>query len=241
MQAKPNELIPGSAATNNEMDDMFSGLGLGSYVKKDSGAVAMGLMSQDNNSTASTSPAVAMGASGAADGKGLTLEEKRRLVRESENLQKHQRQAHIIPSPAAAPQRPNQPRDLTQSLMEKNLTQMHSSQSMSSMQLQQQQQQPSPFGAMNTSPSLFNNASSSSSQWGNFSQAPVPMQQQQKKPDLSAFDSLLSMPSSSSQQRQSMNSMMTPATTMSMANTQQQNKSTAAKPLSNSDISDLLG
>ena len=49
---KPGELVPSSGleAANSTTDQMFAGLGLGSYVsKKDTGAIATGLMS-DNKS-----------------------------------------------------------------------------------------------------------------------------------------------------------------------------------------------
>ena len=52
MQMKPGELVPSSGleAANSTTDQMFAGLGLGSYVsKKDTGAIATGLMS-DNKS-----------------------------------------------------------------------------------------------------------------------------------------------------------------------------------------------
>ena len=51
MQTKPGELVPASnIAPSNEMDQMFAGLGLGSYVsKKDTGAIATGLMSNEKS------------------------------------------------------------------------------------------------------------------------------------------------------------------------------------------------
>ena len=52
MQIKPGELVSSSdlEAANSTTDQMFAGLGLGSYVsKKDTGAIATGLMS-DNKS-----------------------------------------------------------------------------------------------------------------------------------------------------------------------------------------------
>ena len=51
MQTKPGELVPASnLKPSNEMDDMFAGLGLGSFVsKKDTGAIATGLMSNDRS------------------------------------------------------------------------------------------------------------------------------------------------------------------------------------------------
>ena len=49
MQTKPNQLVSAPAAGGggaNDGDDLFAGLGLGDYVaKKDTGAIATGLMS----------------------------------------------------------------------------------------------------------------------------------------------------------------------------------------------------
>ena len=77
-------------------------------------------------------------------------------------------------------------------------------------------------------------------------------QQQRPKPDLSAFDSLLSMPSSQKsapmgqQQAQARPMMMGGSMGMGMLSPQQQHQqqlapSQAAKPLSSNDINDLLG
>ena len=51
MQTKPGELVPSSnLEPKSEMDQMFAGLGLGSYVsKKDTGAIATGLMSNNTS------------------------------------------------------------------------------------------------------------------------------------------------------------------------------------------------
>ena len=51
MQTKPGELVPSSnLEPKSEMDQMFAGLGLGSYVsKKDTGAIATGLMSNNKS------------------------------------------------------------------------------------------------------------------------------------------------------------------------------------------------
>ena len=51
MQTKPGELVSSSnLEPKSEMDQMFAGLGLGSYVsKKDSGAIATGLMSNNTS------------------------------------------------------------------------------------------------------------------------------------------------------------------------------------------------
>ena len=98
----------------------------------------------------------------------------------------------------------NLSKDLTQTLMDKNLSLMKSSQSMSTMQPNYN------LGMMNTSPSLGAGFSANASTgWGGFAQAPSAGtapgmnpgitlgSMPQSKPDLSAFDSLLSMPSSS--------------------------------------------
>ena len=57
LQTKPGELVPSSTLEpSNEMDQMFAGLGLGSYVsKKDTGAIATGLMSSTKSQVHYTS------------------------------------------------------------------------------------------------------------------------------------------------------------------------------------------
>merc|ERR1712048_1536767 len=109
----------------------------------------------------------------------------------------------------------SKPKDLTDTLMSQNLGQMRVSQSMN--QFPQPPQSSSSTMGMGMTPSP---SPSGTSQWGSFSQAPAvpmmprpsmpqnPQMQQQPRPNMSAFDSLLSMPSQ--QIKTSMNAMTTP-------------------------------
>ena len=46
LQTRPNQLVSSTAVGASDSDDLFAGLGLGDYVaKKDTGAIATGLMS----------------------------------------------------------------------------------------------------------------------------------------------------------------------------------------------------
>lgn len=58
MQTKPNQLVSASAAGSaSDGDDLFAGLGLGDYVaKKDTGAIATGLMAPKAPAMAATAP-----------------------------------------------------------------------------------------------------------------------------------------------------------------------------------------
>ena len=60
MQTKPNQLVSAPAASTAKAidgDDVFAGLGLGDYVaKKDTGAIATGLMAPKAPAMAATAP-----------------------------------------------------------------------------------------------------------------------------------------------------------------------------------------
>ena len=90
VQARSDQLV--AAPTKpHEMDDMFTGLGLGSYVqKKDTGAIATGLMASSKGT-----PSMSAGSQkAAADGVGnegnqnLSLEDKKRMMQQSEQMQR---------------------------------------------------------------------------------------------------------------------------------------------------------
>jgi hypothetical protein len=256
MQTKSNQLISAPPASGTD-DDMFTGLGLGDYVaKKDTGAIATGLMSQKSPAMYATAPTASSTTS-----KNLSLEDKRRLAMEAESLQRFKPSPMVMaPSSQATSQAKPRSRDLTDTLMSKNLGQMNISQSMN--------QFPSTSGGtMSASPS-FGMASQPASHWGNFSQAgPMGFQagstgpqassmgpnarlgqqavspgspQQQLKPDLSSFDRLLSMPSQQ-QPKKSMGAMMTPMGSANAVNTNAHlAASTGVKSLTANDISDFL-
>ena len=62
MQTKPNQLV--SAAPATDSDDLFAGLGLGDYVaKKDTGAIATGLMAPKAPAAAAMAAAPVRGGS----------------------------------------------------------------------------------------------------------------------------------------------------------------------------------
>ncbi len=241
MQTKPNELI--SAPASGSGDDVFAGLGLGDYVKKkDTGAIATGLLAAAESTGSSGS--ISGPPASAVTGGGLSLEEKRRLAMEADSMQKFKPASSggggLTPQVAPSQAKTSQPRDLTDTLMSQNLNQMRVSQSMS------QFSSPSSTAPMAQSPSMsfgMQPQASSSTQWGNFSQAPSssmarPSLQPQSKPDLSAFDSLLSMPSQ--QQKPSMNAMRPAQMGPVAAQRQTSPNPSGAKTLTASELSDFL-
>lgn len=213
-QLKPDQLVPhNDNKAAGDSDSMLAGLGLGSYVeKKDSQAIATGLMTSNH-------PPGGVSTAGAISGGGLSLDEKRRMAQQGEALQRLNKPPQMTMQAQKAPTR-----DLTRSLMDKNLNQMN-----------------------------FSTSAASNSNWANFTSAPAmqqqhtpnftpysttpQQQQQQPKPDLSAFDNLLTMPSSSS--RQSMGSMMSPMNPPPQTTSNQANNK-PVKSLTANDISDLL-
>lgn len=223
-QVRPDQLIANPSASTSAMDDMFSGLGLGSYVqKKDTGAIATGLMS-------SYSPDMSQTQGQPSQNKVMSLEEKRRLAQQSESIKKLNHQPQLSPAPASsmAPRMSSSGmggKDLTSSLMERNLSQMKSSQSLSSF--------PS------STPNYGQMSSSNSTMMSDWSK---PRPSQPTKPDLSAFDSLLTPMNSG--QKQSMNSMLSPMGMSSGMNSRPGmvgvSSNQGVKPLSANDISDLL-
>ena len=227
-----DELIPTpatAASSSSTTDDMFASMGLGSYVKKkEASSVATGLMAQQQQQ--SMPPVLQPPPTDPT--KQLSLEEKKRIMQQGEAMK------------AAQPQQ----KDLTQSLMNKSMSQMSGSSQ-------------SDFGAFASPQPSLNN---SSTQWGSFAQAApapamVPMgqmrpqqQKTQSKPDYSAFDSLLSMPQQSSSVRQPMGMAATGGGMpmsgfqgmggqMRLPQPQAQKQQQQAKPLNLQDINDLLG
>ena len=258
---KPNQLVSAPSSKSSEMDDLFSGLGLGSYVaKKDTGAIATGLMAQAKPEPV-TSPAVPKPA---ATSDGLSLEDKRRMMQQGEQMQRLSQQPALGGAASTAPMsKPSTgPVDLTASLMQKSLSGMSSSNSPMSMSGSGSHASPMSMSGSQSMGS-FQSASmgpATSTNWGGFASAApappmsMPQQQQQQgqrpKPDLSAFDSLLSMPSSQksapmAQQQAQARPMMGSGMGMGMLSPhqpqQQQQPQAAAKPLSSNDINDLLG
>jgi hypothetical protein len=127
-QMKPGQLIAASSSSGpqSEFDEMFSGLGLASYVTKpDTGAIATSMLSggghPPNNSGVSSSQAGNRNSS-------LTLDDKQRMLRESEVASKMAIQPHSqlqpINSSNMGSKTSKTSKDLTSSLMESNLNQM---------------------------------------------------------------------------------------------------------------------
>ena len=220
-QTKPDQLVPtvpSSVAGQklNDVDDMFSGMGLDNYVKKkDTAALATGLMSNQPDSNqqtfAETTPSF-----NATSTSQLSLEDKKRLVQQTEAQKRMRDQPQLMPNSISmgSLQQKNAsgsvmtgqsgPTDLTSTLMQKNLSQMKSSTSHNTISAFQSGTQ---FGSQSAASSGLSDAG-----WGNFAQPmsySQPVSNSGPKPDLSAFDSLLSMPSSN--QRTSMNAMATKA------------------------------
>ncbi len=227
---KAGELVPAPSATGpaSPADDLFSGLGLGGFVKeKDyAGSIAASLLTNSGTSDQQQQLAPSM----PSKGQQLSLEDKRRVLQEAEALKRMKQQGQQ-PQPQSLPLAPTvrgtapaqaHAKDLTQTLMERNLSQMGSPGFSAPPTMQQQQQ-----GGIGQS-------------WGAFAShglSPTPMQQQ-VKPDLSAFDSLLSMPSSN-KSKTPMGSMTFPGTNATLTTIPQQQKH-AAKTLTPTDINDLL-
>lgn len=204
------------------MDQVFNGLGLGSYVSSPP-------VNNTNNSG------------------NLSLLDKQKLLKDSEKASKLASQPQLKPHKTMATKSSNQTKDLTATLMEANVNQMKTSQTFSNFNLQQQQ-----------STSWRPQQHTSTMQ-----QLPIPQQQfsmmqpqqqqHQKRPDLSAFDSLLTMNTNSN--RTPMNSMMGQQQQlnsnsnwgMTQQNLQQQQQPwlrpqqpSVVKSLTENDISDLL-
>ena len=192
-----------SAGEAASMDSMFSGMGLGDYVNTDKSKLVNTVIGGDKpgGSGAAASSNIPKSAS------SLTLQEKKQMMQSQEKSSK--------PSPSPTPV------NLTDSLMNKSLSM--NTMSGSSQAWNSNSNSSGWSSAANSNISNITQASGSSwgpspSQhqqtaqgFGGFTPAPMmppaQPQQQRAKPDLSAFDNLLS-PSSSAQAKQPMSSMM---------------------------------
>ena len=121
-QLKPGQLIPSSTSSLagglSEFDQMFNGLGLGSYVsgKKDSASIATSMMASNSSHSSSQS---------------LSLSDKQKLLRDTETASKVASQPPLRPQVDLASKPPRQTKDLTATLMEANINQMKQSQTFS--------------------------------------------------------------------------------------------------------------
>lgn len=172
----------------------------------------------------------------------MSLEEKRRLAQQSEAMKRIQEQPQLLPNNTMTSKTVKSPtQDLTSTLMERNLNQMN-------------------FGSLQ-SPKPATTAGTTTADWGSFGsggfQAMNTSHQQSSmagtsKPDLSAFDSLLAMPSRDQTKKPSLNKMshvasnqqsasfMVPSPAASGEQASAQSNQTV-RNLSASDINDLLG
>jgi len=260
--AKPDQLVPATAAASSgtgqsaEMDKMYSGLGLDSFAggKKDTaGSLATGLM--DSEKSKKLAPMTSMTSSPGGGG-ALSLEQKQKILRDSETQKRMSSQSPLAPMSLGGGGKSNHSvagtKDLTSSLISSNLNQMKHAAPSSAMKSSQSFSSgwgstttpsagmssganwsgmspgPSMFGGQTAANSLGASNSITSAAAGN------------SKPDLSAFDDLLPMKSKSPV---SMNAMapgiqpMQPSSSISMSSA----KKPPVKSLTTNDINDLLG
>lgn len=165
-----------------QTDQLFSGLGLSSYVvKKDSGSIATKMLASNGASFGSTSVAPPPKLPPPSGPSSFSLEQKHKWLKDSENLQRLTSTDPLAPSHAMV--RTNSAaavKDLTDSLMASNISKISTSQTFSS-------------GFVANSGSSFQSPSASvvpgQAGFQNFGPRPVPS----GKLDLSGFDSLLPM------------------------------------------------
>jgi len=263
--AKPDQLVPASAAASSgqsaEMDKMYSGLGLDSFAgsKKDTaGSLATGLM--DSEKSKKLAPMTSMTSSPGGGG-ALSLEQKQKILRDSETQKRMSSQSPLAPMSLGGGGKSNHSvggtKDLTASLISSNLNQMKHTAPSTAMKSSQSFS--SGWGS-NAAPSA---GMSSGANWSGMSSGPSMFGGQpatqtaavnslgasnsfmgaaagNSKPDLSAFDDLLPMKSKSPV---SMNAMapggvqpMQPSS-ISMSSA----KKPPVKSLTTNDINDLLG
>ena len=112
-QLKSGQQSSNSTTKNSELDQVFNGLGLGSYVSSPP-------VNNTNNSG------------------NLSLSDKQKLLKDSEIASKLASQPQLKPHKSMATKSSNQTKDLTATLMEANVNQMKTSQTFSNFNLQQQ-------------------------------------------------------------------------------------------------------
>ena len=112
-QLKSGQQSSNSTTKNSELDQVFNGLGLGSYVSSPP-------VNNTNNSA------------------NLSLSDKQKLLKDSEIATKLASQPQLKPHKSMATKSSSQTKDLTATLMEANVNQMKTSQTFSNFNLQQQ-------------------------------------------------------------------------------------------------------
>ena len=112
-QLKSGQQSSNSTTKNSELDQVFNGLGLGSYVSSPP-------VNNTNNSG------------------NLSLSDKQKLLKDSEIASKLASQPQLKPHKTMSTKSSSQTKDLTATLMEANVNQMKTSQTFSNFNLQQQ-------------------------------------------------------------------------------------------------------
>ena len=198
MTMSSKHLVPApSASDQSSMDTMFSSMGLNDYVNPDKSKLVNSVISSDNNNSSTAAPSNTVPKSNSS----LSLQEKKQLMQ-------NQQKKSVSPAPT----------NLTDSLMNKSLSMnvMSSGNNWGS--------KPSNSSVISSQTSSWNtsfnsnfNNQQSLSEFGSFNSAQsfnqvptkgqlnINKQQESNKPDLSAFDNLLSP--MSAQPKQSMNLM----------------------------------
>lgn len=183
MQASSGPLVPSvKSPPANEMDQVFSDLGLEGYMDNTFSDTNSSTSSQNGffSPTQPTSTLTSSRSSGS-----LSLQDKQRMVAQQEMNQRLQNQASIIPA-QVPPKQPTKPKDLTSTLIESNLSQMRitptPAMQPNSTWTQNTSQNFASFNAFQSTPAL---------QWN----TPTPAQQSwtsppQPVPNSSSFNSL---------------------------------------------------
>ena len=250
MTLGPGRLVSApSPADVSSMDTMYSGLGLGDYVNSDKSKLVNSVIGSDGRQKENNMPNIPKSSS------TLSLQEKKQMMQKQETVQ----ESGASPSPV----------NLTDSLMNKSI----SMNAMSGLKTNNSSWNSKPSAGQtnwNTNSSTLNAPTWNSSNtgggftqqpaqqgFGNFASASLSISSSasgmmqpkptQSKPDLSAFDSLMS-PSSFATPKPSMGSMiqkqtmgvMSPAPLLPQQSSGAPGNNNSSKQLSLNDINDLL-
>ena len=89
-QLKPGQLISTPSKSNSEFDQMFNGLGLGSYVSSKETAGSLATQEKNQQNSMASNPAQSK--------QHLTLADKQQLLRQSETASKMAKQPQLQPN-----------------------------------------------------------------------------------------------------------------------------------------------
>jgi len=176
--------------TPSQTDQLFSGLGLSSYVsKKDSGSIATKMLGSTSPTLASSyaPPKIPPPLSGPPS---FSLEQKQKWLKDSESLQRLTSNEPLAPSQAIGRGNTgsNTVKDLTDSLLASNLNKISSSQTFTSGFVTNQA---TSSASIFHSPSMSGGFPASNQNLGSHTFQSINVQN--SRPDLSGFDSLLPM------------------------------------------------